>query len=97
MKVTTAAAGMALLMMAGCASNTGVVSMGQGTYMTSRQDNSFSASAGTLKAENLREAAEFCRASSQDFSVISSVDIPRALGKIPQSTVQFKCTPRASS
>jgi hypothetical protein len=81
----------------GCASNTGVVSMGEGTYMASRQDNSFGASAGALKAENLKEAAQFCASKGQDFAVISSVDIPRALGKIPQSTLHFKCSPRSNS
>jgi hypothetical protein len=84
----------ALAVLAGCASQTGVVPMGEGTYMASRQDNSFNASLGAIKAENLKEAANFCASKGQDFSVISSDDIPRALGKMPQSALRFKCVPK---
>lgn len=80
-----------LFLAAGCATQTGVVPAGQDTYMTSRQDNGITASAGTLQAENLKEAKQFCASKGRDFSVVSSTDIPRALGQIPQSTLYFKC------
>lgn len=81
----------ALLILAGCASQTGVVSTGGDSYMVSRQDNGFAAAVGTLKAENMKEASAFCAKRAQKFSVLNSEDIPRALGKIPQSTLYFKC------
>lgn len=65
--------------------------MGQDTYMTSRQDNGFTAAVGALKAENLKDAESYCAAKGRGFSVLGSEDIPRALGKIPQSTLTFKC------
>lgn len=65
--------------------------MGQDTYMTSRQDNGFSAAVGSLKAENLKDAEAFCAGKGHGFTVLDSEDIPRALGKIPQSTLRFKC------
>jgi uncharacterized lipoprotein YajG len=82
----------ALFMLAGCASQTGVVPTGADSYMVSRQDNNFTAAVGTLKAANMREASEFCGKKGQAFTVQNSEDIPRALGKIPQSTLYFKCS-----
>jgi hypothetical protein len=60
--------------------------------MVSRQDNGLTAAVGTLKAENMREASELCAKKGQKFIVQNSEDIPRALGKIPQSTLYFRCT-----
>jgi hypothetical protein len=84
--------GVALLVLAGCASQTGVVPAGADSFMVSRQDNGLTAAVGALKAENMREAAGFCAKKGQKFIVQNSEDIPRALGKIPQSTLYFKCT-----
>lgn len=81
----------ALLLTAGCASHTGVVATGGDSYMVSRQDNGLTAAVGSLKAENMKEAAEFCSKKGKAFAVQSSEDIPRAFGKIPQSTLYFKC------
>ena len=80
-----------LLIFAGCASQTGVVSTGGDSYMVSRQDNGLTAAVGSLKAENMKDASEFCMKKAQKFSVLNSEDIPRAFGKIPQSTLYFKC------
>lgn len=76
---------------AGCASQTGVVATGDDSYMVSRQDNGLTAAVGSLKAANMTEAAEFCSKRGKGFTVINSEDIPRAFGKIPQSTLYFKC------
>lgn len=76
---------------AGCASQTGVVPTGADSFMVSRQDNGLTAAVGTLKAENMKEASEYCSKKRQNFTVLNSEDIPRALGKIPQSTLYFKC------
>lgn len=84
--------GIALLMLAGCASQTGIVPAGADSYMVSRQDGGITGALGTLKAENMREASEFCAKKGKTFAVQSSDDVPRALGKIPQSTLYFKCT-----
>lgn len=80
-----------LLIIAGCASQTGVVSTGGDSFMVSRQDNGLTAAVGALKAENMKDASEFCMKKGQKFTVLNSEDIPRALGKIPQSTLYFKC------
>jgi hypothetical protein len=68
--------------------------MGQGIYMASHQDNGFTASMGAVKAAALKDAAEFCAQRGEDFSVLKSMDIPRALGKIPQSSIEFRCVPK---
>jgi hypothetical protein len=75
----------------GCATQTGVVPNGSDSYMVSRQDGGITGALGTLKAENLKDAADFCAKKGQKFTVLNSEDVPRALGKIPQSTLYFKC------
>jgi hypothetical protein len=77
--------------LAGCASQTGIVPTGSDSFMVSRQDNGFTAAVGSLKAENLKEAAQYCASKGQKFEVKASEDIERALGKIPQSTLYFRC------
>ena len=75
----------------GCASQTGVVPAGNDSFMVSRQDNGVTAAVGSLKAENMKEAAQYCASKGQKFEVKQSDDIERALGKIPQSTLYFRC------
>lgn len=84
-------AGIALIFTTGCASQTGVVATGSDSYMVSRQDNGLTAAVGSLKADNLKEAAEFCSKKGKSFIVQNSEDIPRAFGKVPQSTIYFRC------
>jgi hypothetical protein len=81
--------------LAGCASTTGVVPMGQGTYMVSRHDNGPAASMGSVKVAALNEAGEFCQDKGGDYQVLSSNDVPRSLGQFPQVSLQFRCVTKA--
>jgi hypothetical protein len=76
----------------GCASQTGVIPSGVDSYMVSRQDGGIAGALGSLKAANLKDASDFCGKKGQKFEVLNSEDVPRALGKIPQSTLYFKCS-----
>ena len=79
------------VLLGGCASNSGVIPAGIDSYMVSRQDGGIAGALGSLKAENLKDASEFCNKKGQKFTVLNSEDVVRALGKIPQSTLYFKC------
>lgn len=83
---------LSVVLLGGCATQTGVVPNGADSFMVSRQDGGITGALGTLKAENLKDAADFCAKRGQRFTVLNSEDVPRALGKIPQSTLYFKCT-----
>jgi len=49
------------ILVCGCASNSGVVPIGQETYMVSRQAATGFSGSGTLKAEAFAEAKAYCQ------------------------------------
>jgi hypothetical protein len=77
----------------GCASNSGIVSMGKDSYFTSRQAATGFSGAGTLKAETLTEAGAFCGAKGKELEVLSLVEAkpPYIFGNYPKADLQFKC------
>lgn len=80
-------------LMAGCASNSGIVPMGEDIYMVSRQAATGFTGMGTLKADAIREAGAFCRGRGKALQVISSTESkpPYILGNFPKSEVTFTC------
>ena len=77
----------------GCATQTGVVPMGQGIYMVARQAATGFPGLGTLKADALRDAETFCANRAQDFKVLQATENegPFILGRYPRAEVQFSC------
>lgn len=78
-------------LLAGCASTTGVVPIGQNTFMIAREDNGPAASLGALKAATFKEAGAFCAGQAKTMQVSKESDTPRSLGQFPQTTLQFQC------
>lgn len=85
-----------LLLVAGCATNTGIVPMGTGQYVVARQAATGFTGLGTLKAEALREAESFCASKGLAFHVtrMSENEGPYVLGNFPRAEVQFDCQPK---
>jgi hypothetical protein len=81
----------ALLLVAGCASTTGVIPTGSDNYMIAREDNTPAASLGNIKAQAFKEAATFCAGKGRSLKTISESDTPRSLGQFPQTTLHFTC------
>ncbi len=82
-----------LLLVAGCASNSGVIPMGNDTFFVSRQAATGFTGSGTLKAEALTEAGKACGALGKSVSVMreSSAKPPYILGNFPKIEITFKC------
>ena len=82
-----------LILLAGCAANSGIVPIGNDTYFVSRQSANAFAGSGDLKAETLREASQHCLAQQKSFEVINMTEAqpPFILGNYPKAEVQFKC------
>lgn len=78
-------------LLAGCASTTGVVPIGQNTFMIAREDNGPAASLGALKVAAVNEAGVFCARQDKTMQITKESDTPRSLGQFPQSTLQFQC------
>ncbi|HZV67131.1 MAG TPA: hypothetical protein VFG03_19735 [Telluria sp.] len=90
MKSLLACAAVALT---GCAANSGVVATGHDSYFVSRQAATGFSGMGTLKAEAMGEAGQFCGAKGQALQVISESDAkpPYILGNFPKTEIQFRC------
>lgn len=97
---TTAAFGLAASLSAvlscvvlmGCASNSGVVPMGNGTYMITRQAATGFTGSGTLKAEALKEAAKYCEKQGKQLKVVAITEAkpPYILANYPKAEIVFK-------
>jgi hypothetical protein len=83
----------AIFVLSGCASNSGIVPMGSDTYMVSRQAATGFTGMGTLKAEAMREAYQQCQKSGKSVKVIETIDAkpPYILGNFPKTEIRFKC------
>lgn len=83
----------ALILVAGCASQSGIAPMGGGMYVASKQAATGFPGLGNLKAEVLRESDKFCAERKQDFLVVSTTETrpPYIAGNYPRAEVQFRC------
>tara|TARA_R110001592_G_scaffold363231_2_gene681935 strand:+ start:1587 stop:1865 length:279 start_codon:yes stop_codon:yes gene_type:complete len=82
-----------IVFLVGCASNSGIVPMGNDTYMVSRQAASGFSGMGTLKADAMREAYAQCQQTGKRVEVIETIDAkpPYIFGNFPKTEIRFKC------
>jgi uncharacterized protein YcfL len=82
----------ALLVLAGCAAKSGVVSNGPDTYLVSRQAKTNFANLDNLKDEALQEAKEYCLSQNKNIRVVNTnVSPPHVMNNLPRASVQFMC------
>lgn len=82
-----------LVLLTGCASTPGVVSIGPDTFMVSRQAaTGFSGMSGLMEAA-MREGNAHCRAKGLIFQVVNTTqsEPPYIFGNFPKASVQFMC------
>lgn len=81
------------LLLAGCASNSGIIPMGTDTYMVTRQAATGFSGSGTLKAEAFKEANAHCNSQGKALQVVSTNEAqpPFVFGNYPKAEVQFMC------
>jgi hypothetical protein len=80
-------------LLAGCAANSGVTPIGPDTFMVSRQAATGFSGSGTLKAEALSEANQYCEARSKVMYMLTWTEAapPYVMGNFPKAEVQFMC------
>ena len=88
---------LALTLLAGCATDSGVVPMGQGAFLITKQAATGLPGLGNMKADALTEAGRYCADRSQELEVVrlSESSPPFILGNYPRVEVQFRCAPKA--
>ena len=81
------------ILLSSCAQNSGIVSMGDGSYMVSRQAATGFTGMGTLKADALKEAFQQCLQENKSVEVTRTIDAqpPFILGNFPKTEVFFSC------
>ena len=83
----------ATLALAGCASHTGIVSMGRDTFMVAKQQATGFPGLGNMKAEIIAEGSAHCRAQGKEFQLTATRETapPYILGNYPRSEIEFMC------
>lgn len=83
----------AALILAGCASNSGVVQMGPNSYFVSRQAATGLSGLGSLKAEAMAEAGQHCTAQGKTVDITDENDTkpPYIFGRYPRTEIRFRC------
>lgn len=83
----------AVLALTGCASHSGIISVGQDTYMIAKQQATGFPGLGNLKAEIITEGVSRCTSQGKKFELVSTQESqpPYILGNYPRSEIMFKC------
>lgn len=82
-----------LALVAGCATNSGVVPAGSGEHSITAQAATGFSGIGDLKADALKQADAHCRAAGKDFEVVEYRETkpPYVLGNYPRVDLRFRC------
>ncbi|MFZ0725586.1 MAG: hypothetical protein WAM61_07330 [Desulfobacterales bacterium] len=82
-----------LLILSGCAANSGVVPIGPDTYMVSKQAATGFPGLGNLKAEAFKEANQYCTGQGKYIRVVNTTETapPYVFGNYPRAEIQFMC------
>ena len=87
--ITIGLAAVMAALISGCTSS-GVVAMGQDSYMISRSQWGFTGPA-PIKAAALKEADDYCKKQGKVLRVTKTVEIGIKFGSTPAAEVYFKC------
>jgi hypothetical protein len=76
---------------AGCASKTGVIQAGAGTFMVAKEAPTTIDGVETMKADATADAAQFCTGKGKSLQVLSATEQPASLRSRSRIEVQFRC------
>lgn len=81
-----------LFLTVGCATQTGVISLENDSYMVMRQGATGFTPLSNIKADTYTEAGAFCDKKGKGLQVVSSKEIAAGFGVYPSVELQFRCT-----
>jgi hypothetical protein len=79
-----------IIVIAGCAANTGIVKISDDTYMSAKQAT-WSWSGAKVKVELYQEANEFCAKMGKKFVQVSNTSVDANFDQYAGAEIQFKC------
>ena len=94
MKTNVLNAGFILVfLLTGCATHTGVVSIGDGIYMLGKQDTGFTTnwSSSKVKAELFREGAAFCGGLGKRIVPVGDIGQDATFSSYASAEIKFRC------
>lgn len=82
-----------IVLLTGCASNSGVVNLADGEYMIANQASTGFSGVGFIKADALKDAEQHCSDQGKDMEVIKlwENEGPYLAGKFPRIELTFRC------
>ncbi len=85
--------GIAVILLAGCAVNSGVVRIAPDTYTVSRQAATGFSGSGDLKFKAIVEADAFCKRQGKSLRILRTggTHPPYFFGNFPKAEVEFRC------
>jgi hypothetical protein len=84
------------ILVAGCAANSGVVPIGADSFMITRQAATGFSGTGTLKAEAISEANQYCQGMNKGMKLVHAKEAspPFVFGNFPKAEIAFMCLDR---
>ena len=88
----------ALMLLSGCAINSGVQPFANDVFYVSRQGATGASSQSDLRGAAMNEARAFCEQREQPFQLVELIEAhpPFILGNFPKAEVRFRCAPAAN-
>lgn len=81
------------LFLTSCASNSGVVSIGDNEFFIAKQAATGFPGTGGIKTDALKEAGEYCKTQNKSLDIVNldENEGPFVLGKYPRVELTFNC------
>jgi hypothetical protein len=81
------------ILLAGCASTSGIVRTGQDSYLLSKRGATGWSPIESLRVDVLEQAGQFCTSNGKSLNVTNETQShpPYLLGNFPRVTIEFQC------
>ena len=85
-----------VILVAGCAANSGVIQIGADSFMVTRQAATGFTGTGTLKTDAIAEANQYCQGMNKGMKLVHAKEAspPFVLGNFPKAEIAFMCLDR---
>ena len=80
------------VLLIGCAKTSGVMPIGDETFMISRSEKAFDATGSGVKADAIKEAIQYCKSKNKVIKIMKVTQKDMVAFKSdPQAEIEFKC------
>lgn len=81
-----------ILLLSACANTSGVVPLGDDSYLISRSEKGFDVTGSAVKADAIKEANEYCKSKGKNIKILKATQKDMVPFKSDaQAEIEFKC------